>query len=761
MKRYVFLSVLLLCLVGLQAQQWKNYTCGLNVKCATVYNDTLWVGSEGGVAKFLKNGTKLATYTHADGLAHNIVNNIAVDQQGLVWFGTNGGVSKFDGSNWTTYNSYNSPLPNNSIYSVSVDVSGAKWFSTAGGIAKLEGNNWTIYSVAAFSDLPTFSYLLIDRSYNFWAISNSTSHLYKLTNGSWTDKGTIFGSSPFFDNNNHLWTFRSAGGPNTRLYLYRFDGSNWTTYDYTNSNLPDYAFFNGVVMDKEHNLWLQLGQSGLFKFDGINWSYSAGYSKGNILAIDSADNKWFGMGEGAFGLAKWDGINWIEYNPSASGMLANNVRALAIDKHDNKWVSAYDYGAHGNGGFTKFDETKWTEYSPGTGTEPYAPNLILTEPNDKIWTISKEFDGTNWIDAPYPSTSAYAFAVDHAGVKWFTTEYGVYKYDGTWTLIPKPWFNEVVVDYNNNKWFASWRGVSKFDGNNWYDYDTLDCPTIKYINSLATDNLGNAWFGTAGKGIIKFDGVVWTVYDTLNSGLPNNYIVSISTDRKNNVWLSNLYTGATKFDGTTWVTYNTFNSGLGDDMVRVITEDKQNHIWFGTDGGLSQLLSTDSIYSTWLQFSENICANNTIHLNPVVNYGTPPYTFAWQATGNALSCNNCQNPTATITQNSVYTVLVTDADNRVTADTLHVYACLNTAVNEVENEIAASIYPNPATGMLYVETDGADALTLNIYDLQGRLAISFSHPTTQDNDISHLANGLYVAEILTPAGTARRRLVKM
>ncbi|HLP20259.1 MAG TPA: T9SS type A sorting domain-containing protein, partial [Chitinophagales bacterium] len=182
---------------------------------------------------------------------------------------------------------------------------------------------------------------------------------------------------------------------------------------------------------------------------------------------------------------------------------------------------------------------------------------------------------------------------------------------------------------------------------------------------------------------------------------------------------------------------------------------------FGTDGGLSELLSTDSIYSTWLQFSENICTNNTIHLNPVVNYGTPPYTFAWQAIGNTLSCNNCQNPTATITQNSVYTVLVTDADNRTTADTLHVYACLNTAVNEVENEIAASIYPNPATGMLYVETGGADALTLNIYDLQGCLAISFSHPTTQANDISKLANGLYVAEILTPAGTARKRLVKM
>jgi len=37
------------------------------------------------------------TYTTADGLVDNRVNGIAIDAQGNVWFGTEGGVSRYIG----------------------------------------------------------------------------------------------------------------------------------------------------------------------------------------------------------------------------------------------------------------------------------------------------------------------------------------------------------------------------------------------------------------------------------------------------------------------------------------------------------------------------------------------------------------------------------------------------------------------------------------------------------------------------------------
>ncbi len=45
-------------------------------------------------------------YTTANGLAANWVLSIVVDAQGNKWIGTENGVSKFDGTNWTTLHTW-------------------------------------------------------------------------------------------------------------------------------------------------------------------------------------------------------------------------------------------------------------------------------------------------------------------------------------------------------------------------------------------------------------------------------------------------------------------------------------------------------------------------------------------------------------------------------------------------------------------------------------------------------------------------------
>ena len=58
-----------------------------------------------------------------------------------------------------------------------------------------------------------------------------------------------------------------------------------------------------------------------------------------------------------------------------------------------------------------------------------------------------------------------------------------------------------------------------------------------------------------------------------------------------------------------------------------------------------------------------VCSGAQVTVAPQVNGGQSPYTYAWSATGNPLSCNNCASPTATITQTSTYTITVTDNTN--------------------------------------------------------------------------------------------------
>lgn len=65
-----------------------------------------------------------------------------------------------------------------------------------------------------------------------------------------------------------------------------------------------------------------------------------------------------------------------------------------------------------------------------------------------------------------------------------------------------------------------------------------------------------------------------------------------------------------------------------------------------------------------------VCAGSQLILNPTVTGGVQPYTYQWAANGDTLSCNNCKNPAAVLTQNSVYSVTVIDANNNQTTNTI-------------------------------------------------------------------------------------------
>jgi len=105
-QRIVTLLMLALC-INLFAQtkpQWINYYSRRNIKCIVPDGNTMWIGTKGGgVYQSDLNGNVLQSFTKVNGLANNIVNSIAIDTLGNKWFGTWSGVSKFDGTNLTTY----------------------------------------------------------------------------------------------------------------------------------------------------------------------------------------------------------------------------------------------------------------------------------------------------------------------------------------------------------------------------------------------------------------------------------------------------------------------------------------------------------------------------------------------------------------------------------------------------------------------------------------------------------------------------------
>ena len=106
-----------------------------------------WLGTTKGLSSF--DGTTWTTYnTSNSGLPSNIIKTVAIEENGTMWLGTwdDDGLIKFDGANWTIYNTSNSNIPDDKVNVIIVDENQTKWIGTSLGLAQFDGSNWTIYN---------------------------------------------------------------------------------------------------------------------------------------------------------------------------------------------------------------------------------------------------------------------------------------------------------------------------------------------------------------------------------------------------------------------------------------------------------------------------------------------------------------------------------------------------------------------------------------------------------------------------------------
>lgn len=153
----------------LDGQKWTAYNkdnSGLSnnyVYClAFDANNRVWCGTNGG-GLFLFDGSNWSNYTTDNSpLPSDCVGTITVDKNDIVWMNcripryhdTYGlewgfGLTRFDGTQWNTYNRKNSPIPSDCLWDIQVDADNNKWLATAGdvGLVCYDENEWTIYDV--------------------------------------------------------------------------------------------------------------------------------------------------------------------------------------------------------------------------------------------------------------------------------------------------------------------------------------------------------------------------------------------------------------------------------------------------------------------------------------------------------------------------------------------------------------------------------------------------------------------------------------
>ena len=535
-------------------EEWINYTNASVVYALAFEGDYVWEGTRGGVIKrSLTNPEEDVTYyTRADGLAGNCVYAIAIDPRGVKWFGTNDGVSKFDGVNWVTYNTLNSGLIDNRVTAIAIDSLGGVWFGTRIGLYRFDGNMWWFYLWGI-----GISVISVDPEGNVWVGTRS-----------WDGEGQL------------------ARG------VYKFSPPAYFEHDAVNYNKSNSGLINnsigGIAFDSQGNVWIANDwgtipmqckfENGILKFDGQSWEVFTHENSGlssqwiESLTIDSQDNVWVATWDK--GIFKYDGTTWVNYDTTTSDMLANRITTIYVDKGDRVWFTYWPL-VNEVGGVGCFDGSNLYHYE--------SSNSGL--PTNRIEALAFDCSGNAWLGAERSHCYDWVI-VRFDGADWFT-------YDESNTGIQFHTIHDLAFDKQGNLWVAEgW--VHKFDGFQWTTYDTSNSPISQWgVRAIAIDIDGTKWF-TSRRMVISFDDSVWTVYTGENSGLTIQDITAIAIDSKGNKWIGGRPTqktqgGVNRFNGTEWVSYTTSNSGLIDNRVRFIQVDSHDNIWIGTGEGLSKL----------------------------------------------------------------------------------------------------------------------------------------------------------------------------
>lgn len=760
MKNTILILIASILFHSVLAQQWKNYTSGLKVSCIVPQNDTVWIGTEGGLSKLLVDGTKLAVYTNADGLGGNEIQDMAIDAQGNKWIAAINGVTKFDGTNFTKYHTGNSAIPRNDVFSIAFDSNENMWLGCTGVLIKYDGTNWTTYNPPV--GYTSITNIVIDKDNTLW-LNNSIKF-----DGSNFITTPVKGNNLAIDSSGIVWTSISNQGPNTPQGIGKYDNGTWTIFTSSTVPIPPVSAYS-VIVDESNTIWFGFANK-LVKYDGINWTTytpptNIPYFYPRALAIDDNGNKWLSalFNDGA-GVIKFDGTNWEVFNPSNSPLDRNLIHDLAVDKHGNKWFLTYDT--------YKFDDNEWTTY-PGNN------HNIVIDKNDIKWFANgydlTRYNGSNWNEMNVDDIVGH-IATDASSNIWYTSNgFGLFKFDGTNTTwyttsnssLPNNdcWF----IASNNKIWLTTDAGLSSFDGINWQNFTTNNGLPSKDFTALSAAPNGDVWFGTE-KGLTRYNGSTWTTYDTINSGLPGQYIWDIAFDKSGKVWIASENghgVGVSTFDGTNWYTYNINNSGISSNKVYDIFIDAEDNKWFGGNVGVSVLKADNPLPVAWLRASGEPCTNSEIVLDAVAQNMTAPYTYNWQSiTGSTPSCITCQNPSLNVQQDAIVAVTITDNNGISKSDTLHLYACVATGISKTQAENLFTVYPNPASKQVNIQLlQTSTHADLNIRSLDGKVVLTSPklNPVNSGNtisiDVSSLQDGIYLLELATDTTVSYRKLV--
>jgi hypothetical protein len=202
-----------------------------------------------------------------------------------------------------------------------------------------------------------------------------------------------------------------------------------------------------------------------------------------------------------------------------------------------------------------------------------------------------------------------------------------------------------------------------------------------------------------------------------------------------------------------WLTYtiNFQNTGTAEAQHIYVTDTLDSDI----DASSFQLLAYS--HQPMVQIKENVVRFNFPNINLPDSNTNEPLSHGYVQYKVKLKDNL---PIGTHISNTAY--IYFDFNSPVVTNTTTNTISTTTAIQSIRNPNSEiRIYPNPATNELNISLGGLQAEQVRLYSADGRLLSEVHQPVSNRIDISHLAAGIYIAEVISNKETIRKRWVKM
>ena len=524
-------------------------------------------------------------YTPKDGLAQSQVRSIAQDAEGYLWFGTLGGVSRFDGHAFRNF-ALQEGLPDAQVNAVLCAKDGTVWLGAGGSLMAFRGKRTSIVPLPGEARDARILCLAEDANGGI-LVGTDGAGLFRA-------EGGLVAPLPGFP---------SDTASTVRALLVRSDGST-------------------IIGTR----------GGAYRWKaGACAPIALGTGPRSISALAAADDGtlWFGtFGQGLFGLGT-DGTI-AEYDEE-DGLAQNNIRALLIDRRGRLWVGT-------KFGVNTLDGGRLRSYTVHQGL-----------PNDNIWCLFQDAEGGIWLGTDGAgalrwagdrfvtwtvadglcSDLVMALCSDARGDLWLGTYgNGVCRIDNMAAIttldgLPNNTVWSAAAAPDGSLWFGTTGGLVHIVNGRTVppepgrdlgevrvlalhldDDGTLWCGTREGLSILAPDaplrtmardertllrsvraivRAGDAHLLATDLGVVRVRGdrtERWTTAD----GLCDNTVQCLLTDGGGRTWIGTS-NGLSCRDGDRFANFR-LGDDFGSNFIDLLLADGEGRVWAGTNNGL-------------------------------------------------------------------------------------------------------------------------------------------------------------------------------